>query len=259
MTRILLKKVKLKNDEFRSLKNEIIMNYSKSGKISIDEGKIKELSESIKYNDSDLMVDIDFKLLDKIVFSKNKKYKNKKYLREAELSAYFARIFNSIPKSIMYDADLWTYLNTTVLLKYVKQMYLKGNDKNPEDRIERYLFNTSSHSKIDRTGMRFLWLFGSKLELDKDIERANTAMEFIDPVKAIFERKLSCNDYIVRAFVDAITKGGRNNILKNDQMKKVVPKHIQCFAGVTNLDAFEYEELVDIMQKEQDRMIELYT
>lgn len=39
-------------------------------------------------------------------------------------------------------------------------------------------------------------------------------MEYIDPVKAIFERKIACNDNITKAFVDAIIKGGNNSKLK---------------------------------------------
>lgn len=166
-----------------------------------------------------------------------------------------SKIFQNLPRNIIYSANIWTFLNLTVLNKAVRKLYLSGKVKNPEDRIIRYLFNEGNHSKIDRTGMRFLWYFGTKLEFFNNCDRARVAMEYIDPVKAIFERKIACNDNITKAFVDAIIKGGNNSKLKNNDMRKIVPYHIQCLAGVIDFDAFEYDDLVNLFVREQTKIL----
>lgn len=255
MSKVTLKRVKRTESGFEEEKKHIIDRYQVDGLFDFNEDDICQYCEDIMVDGASVQVEINDELIDQIVFSDDEKYYNKKYIREAELASYLAKVFKDFPKNMIYDANLWTYLNTCVFFKYIKELYFKDVKIYPADRLERYLFNVCSHSKIDRTGMRFLWYFGDKLALDESEERALVAMEYIDPVKAIFERKMSCNDYITKAFVDAIILGGKNKLLKNPKMKIAVPKHIQCYAGVTNLDAFDYDELVDIFVREQARIL----
>lgn len=254
MSKFTLRRVKTKDEEYRQIKENVVSHFVASGEFTIDTAIIDRLSEPVIYNGIDIVLELDDSLLDKIVFSNEEKYNNK-YQREADLAIYLSSIFKLYPQNLIFDANVWTYMNLTVLNKYVNAMYLSGKIKNPEDRIKRCLFNEVSHSKIDRSGMRFLWYFGTKLAFYENEERAVTALEFIDPVKAIFERKMSCNNMITMAFVDAIIKGGKNNSMKNNEMRKSVPHHIQCYAGVINMDAFEYNELVNIMVAEQNRIM----
>ena len=254
MIRIVLKRIDTNKEEYISEKDKIVSSYVLNGNFDIDFNIIDECADVVKHNGEEITIEFDENKLDEFVYDKDGKFQNK-YEKEAELSTYLTEIFGKYPQNIIYDANVWTYLNLGVLNKYVKELYLKEKYENPEDRINRYLFNMTSHSKIDRTGMRFLWYFGSKLHFDENKDRAYVAMEYIDPVKAIFERKMACNDVITMAFVDAIIKGGKNNLMKNNVMRKAVPHHIQCYAGVTNLDAFNYDELVDVMLKEQNRIL----
>lgn len=256
MSKIILKRVNTKDDEYRKIKESIITQFITSGNIDVNKNDILIYSEPVMYNGNEISVEFDEQILADIVFKEDEKYKNK-YQREADLAIYLSNLLKSYPQNIMYDKNLWTFLNLTVLGRYVEELYLKGKIKNPEDRIKRCLFNEVSHSKIDRSGMRFLWYFGTKLSFYENEDRALTAMEYIDPVKAIFERKLSCNNMITKAFVDAIIKGGKNALLKDKELRKAVPHHIQCYAGVTNLDAFEYDELVDTILIEQNRILSI--
>lgn len=257
MEKILLMKVITNTDDFRSIRKEIEEHYIETGKLLVEEEAIIKNCEQILLNGKPVYIDLDMKKLDDIVFSDDEKYKNK-YNREAELSIYFSKAFEKIPMNVMYDSNVWTYLNMVVLRKYVEKLYFSTKAKNPCDRISRCLFNLCDHSKMDRTGMRFLWYMGVCLELTIHPDRALVAFEFIDPVKAVAERKMSCNNMILRAFVEGIMLNDKNPLLKNDELRKIVPYHISCYTGVRNLDGFDYDELVSIIAKEQKRILNLY-
>lgn len=55
------------------------------------------------------------------------------------------------------------------------------------------------------------------------------------------------NPIILRAFVEAIIRNDCDGRIKNAKYKTKVPKNISCFARISILDAYDYNELVDTM------------
>ena len=100
------------------------------------------------------------------------------------------------------------------------------------------------------------WYMGEILDAKNHEERCKTAFEFIDSVKAIGERTLSNNYDILNAYVDAIIKNNKNSKFKDKELRKVIPAHINCCAAVLMYDAYEYDELVDIIANEQMAVIQ---
>ena len=72
------------------------------------------------------------------------------------------------------------------------------------------------------------------------MELAVTAFHYVDPVKAIYERTLSRNPDVFRAFVQALYNIGG---LKS-KYRQSVPNAISCYARMNILDAYSFEELV---------------
>lgn len=123
MSRILLKKVDTKNEKYKELKASIIKQYISSNQFEYDIDLIFECSESILINDREVYVEIDEELINRIIDSDNDVYPSK-YLREAELSIMLSKIFQNLPRNIIYSANIWTFLNLTVLNKAVRKLYL---------------------------------------------------------------------------------------------------------------------------------------
>lgn len=147
-----------------------------------------------------------------------------------------------IPTNIMYEKEVWTYLSFKIFADVVKKLRLDDDDKMNVDKIERFYFNVRTRS---RTGLLFVWSMIDILGSEDEEEISRVAFHFIDPVKAIYERAMSRNPVILRAFVESIIKNGCDARIKNAKYKTKVPKNISCFARISILDAYEYSELVD--------------
>lgn len=149
-----------------------------------------------------------------------------------------------VPTNIMYEKEVWTYLSFKVFADVVKKLRLDDDNKMNADKVERFYFNVKTRS---RTGLLFVWSMVDALNSEDEEEISRIAFHFIDPVKAIYERTMSRNPIILRAFVEAIIKNGCDGRIKNAKYKTKVPKNISCFARISILDAYEYNELVDTM------------
>ena len=90
-----------------------------------------------------------------------------------------------------------------------------------------------------------------KLGSENNEQMTKVAFEFIDPVKAILERDMSKESIVLKAFVQGIMNNGCNKIFKQNIHRNRMPNYISCFAGINMLDAYDYDQLVEIITKEQ--------
>ena len=145
----------------------------------------------------------------------------------------------------MYEKEIWAYLSFKVFSDIVKKLRLEDDDKISVDKIKRFYFNIGNGGSKSRTGLLFIWSMIDMLDSEENYEVSKVAFHFIDPVKAIYERAMSRNPIVLKAFVDAIIKNECDARIKNKVYKTKVPKNISCFARISMLDAYDYNELVD--------------
>lgn len=255
--KIELKKIKNDPIAYSEMRKKYCNEYSENGTLTFDISEIENMSENVFILGEKVYIEIDEIELERIANSDEDTYK-----KNAEISSMLVNAFylneKCLPTNLVYDSNLWTYLNTVYFSKYIKKIYFQVKPKNPIDKVERYFFNIASRSKLSRTGFRFLWYMGMCLNIKEHKERSVVAYEFIDSVKAIFERHLSNNYQILQAYVDGIIKNGKTTEFKSVKNRSTVPSHINCFAAATMLDAYEYNELVNVIAMEQSKAL-IYT
>lgn len=251
---MLIELKKIKSDEVGPLLERCLSDYKKFNKLSITKEELDEISENITYESKKLAVDLDVDNYNKIVHSDLSQAKKKSQLcyllnnEFKEINGYH------IPFSVAFSKDVWTYLN----LAYFKDMIMdllfeEDDDPYYKGRIERYYFNMGSN--ITRTSFRFFWYFGYMLDSDPD--RLDVAWEFIDPVKAVFERVLARNPSVFKAFVDGIAINGKDDRFKSNKFRLLIPKNFNSYAAVTLLDCIDYEELVNTVANLQKKLLEM--
>lgn len=172
---------------------------------------------------------------------------------------------NNIPKNILYSEYFWTYLahqqpfKTFICERYIKSDYEDFEDYEEDDarkkdlvsKIKRFYF---FKEKISRTGIMFLWSMADKTyrpNTADPYEFTNIAFQYIDSVKAIYERNFSKNKDIILAFIEGIKINNRSSYFKDKNYRSLIPTHISNVAAINMLDAYSYKELVDFVAKEQ--------
>ena len=85
------------------------------------------------------------------------------------------------------------------------------------------------------------------LDSEEDEKMSITAFHFIDPVRAIYERTMSRNPIVLKAYVQAIINNDCDPRIKNNKYRLKVPNNISCFARMNILDAYDYGELVNVI------------
>ena len=215
-----------------------------------------------------VLIDIDLEKYEKIVNLPIYTYQ-KNAMISKELIADLRPIDSSIsiePK-VFYDKEIWSFLNVFVFRDIIWKLYFQKNDEVSDiteeqngsqkikDKISRYYLNYSSFRSPTRTGFRFLWILGFLTDVENHIERTQAAFEYIDPVKAIFERSISRNRDILNAYIDAILVNRKMRGLKSNKRRSKVPTHINNLAAANLLDAYQYIELVDFLAEQQRLML----
>ncbi len=260
--RVTLKKIDVGREEYTHIREKILSTYKKNGKIKDLSDAIEKISQDVLWKDRSIYVEVDMKRINKIVNSNTSNYQ-----KNAALAVEFKKIFSTVgqdlPVNLLYDPLLWTYLNLTIFKDNIYKMYFKNvkakDEEYDEDKVERYYFNEVSLAKLDRSGFRYNWYMGEILDSINNMERCQTAFEFIDTVKAVGERTLSNNYNILKAYIDAIIVNNKDPKFKDKELRKVIPAHINCCAAVLMFDAYEYSELVNIIAEEQKKIINMYS
>lgn len=80
------------------------------------------------------------------------------------------------------------------------------------------------------------------------------AFAFKDPVKAIYERTIGTNPFILQAFVNGIIINDKNRKIKGT-LKTIIPKHISNIASIRCLDTLNFIEISNLIALEQKILI----
>ena len=255
MSRYTLKRIS--KSVYDDLVNATEDEFKKSEFLKINKDRVTNECEDVIVNGKKIEFDIDVEQINQITGSNNPNY-----IKNAKIAMILHKNIQDvngtkIPYNIMNEKEVWSYLNTCIFYEQIKKLYMPKESDVTLDRIRRYYFNIASESKVSRTGFKFLWLMVDKLNSENEEEITRIAFECIDPVRAMFERKITRNPMILRAFVEAIIRNGAEfkRKIKSPKYKSLVPKHINCYAAINMLDAYGYEELVDVLAKEQRNRI----
>ena len=165
-------------------------------------------------------------------------------------------LINNIPENILYEKEVWAYLNCFVFFDLVKKRYLSDEfESESDDKIGRLFF--CNGSQIDRTGLRWLWvLANSTYDNEYQYGLLETAREYIDPVKAIFERELGRNPIVFKSFVRALQLNNDKRI-RSDKYKSIIPTHIRNLATMEIYESVEkIDDLANIFAREISSYIE---
>lgn len=242
---------KIKKENFDDLQQDVLKNFSDTGKVILSDETIALNSEPILIDGKTIDVEIDIEKYMSIA-----KEDSFGYTKFTKVGIALHQDIKSneviIPRNIFYEKEFWAYLSMTVFKDVVKELRLKEEEKVTENKIKQFYFNAG---EISRTGLLFLWVMVDRLESENDYELTHTAFEFVDPVKAILERTMSKNPSILRAFVQGIINNGKDSRFKSDKFRSKVPSNISCYASVNMLDMLEYKELVDVITKQQKMII----
>jgi len=232
---------RIKQTAWDDLMRGITSHFKETQNIVIDNNIVEASAEDVLIDGGTVSFDVDVNKYKRIVDSDVYTYEKLADLGMQLRKDFKTRDGYELPDNIMNEKEVWAYLSLTVFKDIVKSLRMDDDDKINADKIERYYFNTKTKS---RTGLLFVWTMAKMLD-SNDRNFNVTAFEFIDPVKAIYERAMSRNQNILRAFVQGIINNNCDKRLKSDKYRARVPSHISCYSCVNILDAYSYDELVD--------------
>lgn len=237
---------RIKKSAFDDVLKKYIDTFNKEGKLEIEDGLLETSSEEIKVNGKSIIVDLDVEKYEKIVAQDTFKYNIVSeigMLLHKELKGIDGTI---IPSYYMFEKEFWTYLTLKIFHNVVIKLRL--SEGITENKIKQFIFNIGTTS---RTGLKYLWVMVDRLGSEDDERMTKVAFEFIDPVKAILERDMSKESIVLKAFVQAIINNDCNKIFKQTGHRTKMPNYISCYAGINMLDAYDYNQLVEIITREQ--------
>ena len=247
---------RIKKTEYDDLKKSVLDHFNSTKEIYLSEETLEKSSESVLVDGNKVWIEYSVCEYETVVNEDNPNY-----IKLAKLGMLLHRESKDIsgkkiPESIWYEKEVWSYLSFKVFKDVLKKLKLEDDDKITPDRIERVYFNarSSSRSGMSRTGLLFLWSMIDILESEDDYDFSKTAFHFVDPVKAVYERDMSKNHIVLRAFVQAIINNNCDDRIKNKYNRTRVPNNISCMARMNVLDAYEYNELVRVLT---DKVTEL--
>lgn len=238
---------RIKRVEFDELMEKVVAHYEQTKKIVLSDEDLEKVSENVIINGNQIQFDYNIKDYEDIVNSDAPTYKKltmigmKLHKESKDINGI------AIPTNIMYEKEVWTYLSFKVFRDVVKKLRLDDDDKMNSDKLKRFYFNIGSGPKRSRTGLLFVWSMIDMLGSENEEKISEVAFHFADPVKAIYERAMSRNPIVLRAFVEAIIKNNCDPRIKNSHYRAKVPKNVSCFARISIVDTYEYEQLVDTL------------
>ncbi len=242
---------RIKSVEFDGLIKKVLSHFEDTKKVYLSDEDLEMISENVivggkqirlSYDVNEYMTIVDG---DEQTYEKLTKIGMKLHKDSKDIDG------TVIPTNVMYEKEVWTYLSFKVFAEVIKKLRLEDDNKMNSDKIQRYYFNVgNSSSKRSRTGLLFIWSMVHMLGSEDEEEITRTAFHFVDPVKAIYERTMSKNPIVLRAFVEAIIKNGCDPRIKNQKYKTKIPKNISCFARINVVDTYQYSNLVDTMAKQ---------
>lgn len=251
--RVILKRIK--KADFDELKKKVLNNFETNHTIELDICDLENKSEDVIVAGKQISLDYNVGEYEAIVDGDEATYQ--KLAKIGMLLHRDTRDANgtAIPKNILYEPSVWAYLSFKVFKDVVKKLRLEDDDKMTTDKIERYYFNVKN--QISRRGLLFLWIMIDRLDSEGDEEVSTVAFHFIDPVKAIFERTMSRNPAVLKAFVQAIINNDKDPRIKNKKFKLCIPNNVSCYARINMLDAYNYDDLVETMTIQMKNVLDV--
>lgn len=260
-----LRRIKTSGRHWDDLLNSIVDTYKETNEIIVDQQVIEDASETITIDGKELIVEVNLMEYEDVIKNFHLKQEIKPKIGML-LFKDFTVTKNGlmIPVNLLYDEAVWAYLSLTLFKNLVGKMFSFKDTGVDEEKvrdkikngIKRIYFNSASRTGVPRTGLRSIWIMMDMLDVKDDYEFNKVAYEFIDAVKAVFERKMSNNPYILKAFVQGIINNGKNAKFRDKKMRNKIPSHISCFSAVNFLDAYDYDELVEVITEQQKIILE---
>lgn len=238
---------RIKKIKFDEVKKSVIDTFEATKTISLNEDTLEENSEDIFVGGKKINLEysvekyLDIVDSDDLTYIKLTKIGMLLHKESVDVNGII------IPKNIFYEKEVWAYLSFKVFFEIVKKLRLDDDNKMTADKVARYYFNVN---KPSRTGLLFVWTMIDILGSESDYKTSEVAFHFIDPVKATYERAMSRNPIVLKAYVQAIINNDCDSRIKNSKYRLKVPNNISCFARVNILDAYGYDELVDTMTEQ---------
>ena len=164
-----------------------------------------------------------------------------------------------VPNYLLYEKEVWAYINCFILFDVVKKRYFaEEGDLNNKKRIENVML--CNNSTIERTGLRWLWaLSNSAYDPSYGFRLVDTAYKFIDPVKALFERTLSSNKILFKAFIRSIEILNFDSRIKSGKFRSILLTHIRNLATMKMYESVDsVEELAQIFASDIRDFIESF-
>lgn len=152
-----------------------------------------------------------------------------------------------IPLGIMLEKELWTYLNMTIFFDVTMEKYCYDRlTKDMSGKIERTFFNKDS--KVDRTGLRYLWILADATEYEGNYELTEIAWKFIDTFKALHECVIGKSTFVDKAIALSFKKLNLDPRIKNENNRRLLPLHLRNFACSNMIDSYDdVENLAGIL------------
>ncbi len=249
--KILLRKIR--KDKFDDLKNSIIEDFESNGILSFPEELIESSSEPVLIGGQQVEMDID---IDKYLSFINEPPPY--YTRQAKVGMELYKDFKSanlqLPRNLFYEKEFWAYMSLTIFKDVVKGLRKVLDENTPtSNNILQYYFNAGG--KPTRTGLLFVWIMIDQLNCGDDFEVAHTAFEFVDPARQVLEYSIAKNPAIFSAFIKGIIKNNKDSKFKNKKYWVKTCAHISCYASISMLEALDYDDLVDVITREQKAII----
>lgn len=183
-------------------------------------------------------------------------------LQDIEISKMLVNDFSNstvpIPDYILYEKEVWSYLNIIVFFDIIKERFKDLSTAKGDalyGKIKRLYF--CDGGKVERTGLRWLWILGN-ITIDKTygITLLETAKQFIDPVSAIYVCCLGKNDVVFKAFIRAIQLNENRNLIRLPKYKSVVPTHIRNSALMNVYESYDdIEKLAKQISEDVDQIL----
>lgn len=245
---VVLKRIRY--DIYDSLKDKIDVNTFLEKKRNSLVNNLDTYCEDIQIDNQKVILNINPEEYLKII-------KTTKNMGEASImiaeKLHKELIFNDkpLPLCYMYEKEVWTYLNLSVFFEVVKEKYLYDANKDSlKGKIEKYYLNADS--KIDRTGLRYLWVLANLMVFNNSYELTGIAWKFIDTFKAVQESEIGKNPNILKALALAIKQLNFDPRIKNENNRQLIPLHLRNYACPNMLDS--YEEIIQLSKELANQM-----
>ncbi len=235
---------RIKKTSYDNLKRDVIGKFEESKVIELEDDLLEDNSENVIINGKLIKLNYSIDKYLEIVDSDEPTY-----VKLAKVGMLLHKETKDvegveIPKNILYEKEIWAYLSFKVFFEIVKKLRLDNDLKMTSKKIAQFYFNANTPS---RTGLLFVWTMVDMLDSENDYSTTEVAFHFIDPVKATYERALSRNPIVLKAFVQAIINNNCDPRIKNEKNRLKVPNNVSCFARMNILDAYQYDELVETL------------